>query len=341
MVTVETKGFNQRGEEVCYFRRKVMVWKRDAAPVRQRPYERRLGSSAENVAAPHHPAAGEGLRSGAPGLRARPGRPTRPRPIARLVEVARLGSRALAVVDVAAGTGKLTRLLLTTGATVVAVEPVAAMRASVLHAALPDVDGARRHRRGSSRWPTAAVDAVAVAAGVPLVRRAGRAGGDRTASCEPGGALAVRLERARHAVDPGWPRFDAVLVPTACRRGTYEPNAAASGAAAVAETFATFAALERLTFPNPQRLTPAEFVAPGAVDQLLSAPSPTTHVRPACSDEVADAGLQPTPTPPAATQLTLPHTHESSLVPPGLTPAGRCWSGRRRPGATCPGGAHA
>ena len=32
IVTVETKGFNQRGEEVCYFRRKVMVWKRDARP---------------------------------------------------------------------------------------------------------------------------------------------------------------------------------------------------------------------------------------------------------------------------------------------------------------------
>ena len=38
IVTVETKGVNQRGEEVCYFRRKVMIWKRDAAPSRQRPY---------------------------------------------------------------------------------------------------------------------------------------------------------------------------------------------------------------------------------------------------------------------------------------------------------------
>jgi acyl dehydratase len=39
VVTVETKGINQRGEEVCSFRRKVMVWKRAAAPARQRPYE--------------------------------------------------------------------------------------------------------------------------------------------------------------------------------------------------------------------------------------------------------------------------------------------------------------
>lgn len=38
IVTVETKAFNQHGDEVCYFRRKVMVWKRGAAPRRQRPY---------------------------------------------------------------------------------------------------------------------------------------------------------------------------------------------------------------------------------------------------------------------------------------------------------------
>ena len=38
VVTVETKGFNQDGLEVCYFRRKVMVWKREFAPLRKRPY---------------------------------------------------------------------------------------------------------------------------------------------------------------------------------------------------------------------------------------------------------------------------------------------------------------
>jgi acyl dehydratase len=39
IVTVETKAFNQRGEEVCYFRRKVMVWKSESAPARERPYQ--------------------------------------------------------------------------------------------------------------------------------------------------------------------------------------------------------------------------------------------------------------------------------------------------------------
>ncbi len=38
-VTVETRAFNQRGEEVCSFRRKVMVWMRDSLPARRRPYE--------------------------------------------------------------------------------------------------------------------------------------------------------------------------------------------------------------------------------------------------------------------------------------------------------------
>ena len=39
VVTVETKGFNQHGDEVCYFRRKLMVWKRESAPQRQYPYD--------------------------------------------------------------------------------------------------------------------------------------------------------------------------------------------------------------------------------------------------------------------------------------------------------------
>ena len=38
VVTVETKAFNQHGDEVCFFRRKVMVWKAAFAPARRRPY---------------------------------------------------------------------------------------------------------------------------------------------------------------------------------------------------------------------------------------------------------------------------------------------------------------
>ena len=39
VVTVETKGFNQDGKEVCYFRRRVMVWRREFLLKRARPYD--------------------------------------------------------------------------------------------------------------------------------------------------------------------------------------------------------------------------------------------------------------------------------------------------------------
>lgn len=38
IVTVETFGYNQHGDEVVYFRRKVMVWRKDALPEREFPY---------------------------------------------------------------------------------------------------------------------------------------------------------------------------------------------------------------------------------------------------------------------------------------------------------------
>jgi acyl dehydratase len=39
VVRVETKGINQKGEEVCYFIRKALVWKKDHAPKRGFPYD--------------------------------------------------------------------------------------------------------------------------------------------------------------------------------------------------------------------------------------------------------------------------------------------------------------
>jgi acyl dehydratase len=54
IVSVETRAFNQRGEEVCYFRRKVMVPTREAAKPRVRPY------TSPNDPAPNDPAPSEG-----------------------------------------------------------------------------------------------------------------------------------------------------------------------------------------------------------------------------------------------------------------------------------------
>lgn len=38
VVTVDTRAFNQRGEEVCSFRRTLLAWRRADAPPRRRPY---------------------------------------------------------------------------------------------------------------------------------------------------------------------------------------------------------------------------------------------------------------------------------------------------------------
>ncbi len=83
-----------------------------------------------------HEAAAQGFPGAAASYEA--GRPTYPpQAVARLARELHLGT-GRAVLDLAAGTGKLTALLVGTGACVVAVEPVAEMRA-VLEAALPGV----------------------------------------------------------------------------------------------------------------------------------------------------------------------------------------------------------
>src|SRR5207249_4825593 len=106
-----------------------------------------------------HPTAAAGFDRAADAYeRGRPGYPREA--VARLAAQFRLGE-GVTVLDLAAGTGKLTRMLATTGATVVAVEPVAGMR-RVLAQAVP---GARVLNGTAEAIPVAdgAVDAVTVA----------------------------------------------------------------------------------------------------------------------------------------------------------------------------------
>ena len=89
------------------------------------------------------------------------GRPSYPAEVVELF-AAELGiGSGTTVVDLAAGTGKLTRLLVPTGANVVAVEPVEAMRAQ-LGAAVPDVD-VREGTAEQLPFDDASLDAVTVA----------------------------------------------------------------------------------------------------------------------------------------------------------------------------------
>jgi ubiquinone/menaquinone biosynthesis C-methylase UbiE len=104
------------------------------------------------------------------------------------------------VVDLGAGTAKFTRLLTQTGATVIAVEPVDAMRASC-----------RRSCPTCRRWqgsaesmplPDASVDAV-VCAGVPLVANTAAMQEIRRV-LKPGGRLSL-VWNVRDESVGGWP----------------------------------------------------------------------------------------------------------------------------------------
>jgi len=104
-----------------------------------------------------HDAAARGFSRSADAYdRARPDYP--PAAVAWLAE--RLGLRpGRTVVDLAAGTGKLTRPLAATGAEVVAIEPVAEMRARIGDAAARSLDGTAE----AVPLPDASADAVTVA----------------------------------------------------------------------------------------------------------------------------------------------------------------------------------
>ena len=90
--------------------------------------------------------------------RSRPSYP--PDAVAWLVDTLRI-RRGAVVVDLAAGTGKLTRLLAPTGASLVAIEPIAEMQ-QVLRQILPDVPVAAGTAEALP-MKTASVDAVCVA----------------------------------------------------------------------------------------------------------------------------------------------------------------------------------
>jgi SAM-dependent methyltransferase len=190
-------------------------------------------------------------RSVAAYQRGRPGYP--PAAVDFLAARLRLGPGRM-VVDLAAGTGKLTRALLATGAEVVAVEPVAEMRA-VLPAGARAVDGTAE----AMPLASASADAVVVAqafhwfdgdAALAEIHRVLR----------PGGALALVWNR-RRMDEPLNQAIDELIAP---HRG--HPSAFHTGAwRAFFDRTKLFGPFEERVFLNEQSLD-----ADGLVDRIAS-----------------------------------------------------------------------
>jgi SAM-dependent methyltransferase len=202
--------------------------------------ETRVGKSGcQTRIMPVHPAAATGFSRAADAYeRGRPGYPAAA--IAWLEERLGLG-RGQTVVDLAAGTGKLTRELTATEATVIAVEPVAEMRALI-----PEGVEAVAGTAEDIPLPDGSADAVTVAqafhwfdgeAALVEIHRVLR----------PGGALALIWNR-RDLEHPVHARLQELMEP-------YRGDAPAHSSDAWRQAFqrtVLFAPLERAEFPTEQ-----------------------------------------------------------------------------------------
>jgi SAM-dependent methyltransferase len=170
-----------------------------------------------------------------------------------------LPAGARRVVDVGAGTGKLTRLLDARGLTVTAVEPDAGMR-RVLASSSPAVDV----REGSGEampLGDGEEDAVLVAQAWHWMD-AGTAAREAARVLRPGGRLGIVWNVMDTGVD--WVgELDALL----------QPGARAAGRAAEPGPFPGFGPVEHASFPHVHRMTPEDVVAlAGSISRIIVLP---------------------------------------------------------------------
>jgi SAM-dependent methyltransferase len=200
-----------------------------------------------------HPWAEAGFgRAAAEYERGRPGYPEAA--LAFLVERLALGPGRM-VVDLAAGTGKLARLLVASGACVIAVEPVRAMRELIEPGAIEVLAGTAE----AVPLPTASADAVTVAQGLHWFRM-DEALAEIHRILRPGGALAV-IRNVRDRADPVQRRLEEVL---ARHRGHPSLESGLDAATALVES-GLFARPKAAAFPHAHELDAEDLVA-----QLLS-----------------------------------------------------------------------
>lgn len=162
-----------------------------------------------------HPSAAQGFQAGAEAYER--GRPAyAPDAVDRLIAELRIGP-GVRVLDLAAGTGKLTRMLGPTGASIVAVEPVAAMRdqLATLMPELMILDGIAE----AIPLPDSSVDAVTVGQAfhwfdgdrtLPEIHRVLRAGGGLGLIWQARDPVRPWIERLNEIIDradDGHPRF--------------------------------------------------------------------------------------------------------------------------------------
>jgi SAM-dependent methyltransferase len=197
-----------------------------------------------------HPAAASGFAQAADAYeRGRPGYPAEA--IDWIAE--RLGLReGRDVLDLAAGTGKLTRALVPTGARVIAVEPIDEMREQ-LFAALPDVD-AFDGTAESIPLPDESVDAVTCGQAFHWFR-AEQAFHEIHRVLRPGGGLAL-VWNMRDLSDPLQARIQEILLPIGAEVASHRDIAPEM----LIATSGLFGPVETRTWPYEQHLSRAHLV---------------------------------------------------------------------------------